>query len=87
MEDESGSNELNKRFEQAEAELLEITERQISAQRRRLHVRIDFLRANGNADGTPATQEQLDALDAEERKLSAARRALHTEIDALRGKA
>jgi hypothetical protein len=65
---------------------LRLEERELSARRRRLHTRLEFLRSNGNADGTPATPDQLAALDAEERKLSSARRALHRQIDELRTK-
>ena len=44
-------------------ERLEDEERALSARRARLHRRIDFLRANGNADGVPASPAQLEALD------------------------
>lgn len=85
MDEDSGLDEIAKRLVEVEVEvegeLLETTEREFSAARRRLHMRIDFLRAHGNADGTPATPQQLEALDAEEMELSAARRALHAEID------
>ena len=66
---------------------LEEEEKLISARRQRLHRRIEFLRTNGNADGSPVTAEQLIALNIEEREISAARRALHAQIDALRCKA
>jgi hypothetical protein len=59
-------------------------ERRISARRRRLHDRIDFLRLNGHADGTAVTADQLELLHEEERALSAARRALHERIAELR---
>jgi hypothetical protein len=65
-------------------ERLQLAERDVSARRRRLHTRIEFLRTSGNADGSSATLEQLAALDAEERDLSAARRALHAQIDELK---
>ena len=55
-------------------------ERRISARRRRLHDRIDFLRLNGHADGSAVTAEQLDSLYDEERGLSDTRRALHARI-------
>jgi predicted nucleic acid-binding Zn-ribbon protein len=65
-------------------ERLEAQERAISARRARLHDRIDFLRANGNADGTTATPEQLEALDEQERELSQERKKLHARIRELR---
>ncbi len=65
-------------------EQLDAEERRISARRARLHERIDFVRANGYADGTPATAEQLAALDEQERELSRQRRELHARIRELR---
>lgn len=65
-------------------EQLESQERSVSNRRRRLHDRIDFLRVSGNADGTPATTEQLAELDRQERELSQTRRELHRQIAAAR---
>jgi len=65
-------------------EQLDEEERRISARRARLHERINFVRANGNADGAPATAEQLAALDEQERELSRQRRELHARIRELR---
>ena len=59
-------------------------ERLLARQRARLHDRIDFLRANGNADGNPASPEQLEALDEQERELSRARKGLHARMSELR---
>ena len=84
-DDEHDLEELAKRVV-VENEHIEATEREFSTRRRRLHMRIDHLRAHGSADGTPATPEQLAALEAEERQLSAARRALHIQIDEMRRK-
>ena len=55
-------------------------ERALSARRRKLHDRIDFLRAGG---GGPVEEvaELLARLEAEEREVSAARRAIHARID------
>ena len=55
-------------------------ERVLSARRRKLHDRIDFLRAGG---GGPLEEvaELLAKLEAEEREVSAARRAIHARID------
>jgi hypothetical protein len=72
-------SDLAYRLEQLEAE-----ERRISVRRARLHDRIDFLRANGNADGMPATAGQLEALDEQERALSNERKELHARIGELR---
>lgn len=72
-------SELDRLLEQLEAE-----ERTLSGRRRRLHDRIDFVRAGGNPDGTPASPEQLEALDAQERTISDERKALHARIDAVR---
>lgn len=60
---------------------LEPEEHSISARRRRLHERIDFVRA-AHDDATSAAL--LPELDAQEREISAARRVLHRRIDALR---
>jgi chromosome segregation ATPase len=65
-------------------ERLEQEERRLSTRRARLHDRIDFVRANGNADGLPATPEQLEALEEQERALSRERSALHARIGELR---
>jgi hypothetical protein len=63
---------------------LEEAERHLSKRRERLHRRIELVRNVGNADGNPASPEQLDALDEEERELSKARRELHRRIAELR---
>jgi hypothetical protein len=65
-------------------EQLDEEERRISARRARLHERIDFVRANGNADGTLASAEQLSALDEQEREVSRQRKELHARIRELR---
>jgi hypothetical protein len=64
---------------------LEREEHLVSVRRRRLHDRIDFLRSSGNADGTPASPEQMAVLDAQEREISTKRRELHVQIAAARG--
>jgi predicted nucleic acid-binding Zn-ribbon protein len=58
-------------------------ERSISARRRRLHDRIDFLRAGG---GGPLEDvaELLASLEREEREVSAYRRELHERIELMR---
>ena len=71
--------ELDRLLEQLETE-----ERTISGRRRRLHDRIDFVRAGGNPDGTPASPEQLQALDVQERAISDERKALHARINQVR---
>lgn len=75
----TGPDDLDRLLAQLEEE-----ERLLSKRRARLHDRIDFLRANGNADGTPASPEQLEALDEQERELSKARKDLHARSDELR---
>jgi len=65
-------------------EQLDDEERRISARRAQLHARIDFLRANGNANGMPATREQLEMFDEQERTMSKARKDLHARIRELR---
>ena len=55
-------------------------ERSISAQRRRLHDRIAFVRAQGDA-GNAQTASQLDYLLEKERQLSRQRKELHRLID------
>lgn len=65
---------------------LEDDERRISARRARLHERIAFLRATGNADGTPPAPEQLETLDRQEREISRERKELHRRIDELAGR-
>jgi hypothetical protein len=62
----------------AELARLEEEERAVSARRRRLHDRIDFLRA------TAGDAAQLADLIADEHQVSAARHTLHERIDALR---
>jgi hypothetical protein len=57
-------------------------ERVVSAWRRTLHSRINFVHAQGSTD--PVTVEQLDYLVEKERPLSNRRLALHREIDRLR---
>jgi uncharacterized coiled-coil DUF342 family protein len=64
---------------------LEAEERSLSARRRRLHDRIDFIRS-GRADPSQV-DERLQKLLDEEREVSARRRQLHAEIDELRGRA
>jgi hypothetical protein len=66
-------------------EQLESEERTVSGKRRRLHDRIDFMRASGGISSR-AADEQLRRLEAEENQLSLRRRELHVEIDALRVK-
>jgi len=61
---------------------LEQEERAVSQRRRRLHERIDFLRAGGFSG--PEDLERLAKLEVEERDVSRARRELHERIDALR---
>jgi hypothetical protein len=63
-----------------ELERLEEEEQAVSARRRRLHDRIDFLRASGEPD----SEERLARLTAEERAISDRRLELHGLIDALR---
>ncbi len=65
-----------------ELERLESEERALSARRRRLHERIDFLRAGGADD--PGGADALAQLEQQEREVSAARRSLHRQIDELR---
>lgn len=67
-------------------EQLEAEERRISVRRARLHARIDFLRANGHADGAAATPEQLETLDRQEREISGERKELHARIRELTGR-
>jgi hypothetical protein len=57
-------------------------ERVVSAQRRTLQARIDFVHGQGASDA--ATVDQLAYLRAKERPLSDHRRALHREIAQLR---
>lgn len=61
-------------------ERLKAEERAISARRRRLHDRIDFLRAGGGGFSRE-TQQMLADLEAEEREVSRRRRELHQQID------
>jgi len=63
-----------------ELERLEEEELAVSARRRRLHDRIDFLRGTGEPD----LEERLAKLAEEERAISDRRRELHRVIDALR---
>jgi len=57
-------------------------EKALSARRRRLHDRIDFMRS-GRAAGGGDTAAQLQSLLDEERQVSTRRRELHAEIDKL----
>lgn len=63
-------------------EALEAEVRAVSARRRRLHDRIDFLRGSGV--GEPDAAERLAKLEEEEREVSVRRRELHAQIDACR---
>jgi hypothetical protein len=63
-----------------ELEKLEEEELAVSARRRRLHDRIDFLRGSGEPD----VEERLARLTTEERAISDRRLELHRLIDALR---
>lgn len=63
-------------------EELEEEERAVSARRRRLHDRIDFL--HGSGMGEPDAEERLARLLEEEREVSRRRRELHALIDARR---
>jgi predicted nucleic acid-binding Zn-ribbon protein len=58
-------------------------ERSISARRRRLHDRIDFLRAGGGGPLENVAQLLAD-LEQEEREVSAYRRDLHERIELMR---
>jgi predicted nucleic acid-binding Zn-ribbon protein len=62
---------------------LEAEERVVSSRRRRLHDKIDFLRAGGGV-ASDSSEEYLRKLQEEERELSIRRRELHAQIDALR---
>jgi len=63
-------------------ESLEAEERALSARRRRLHDRIDFLRGGG---GDPeAVGGELERLLDEEGRVSAERREIHRRLDELR---
>ena len=65
---------------------LEQEERRLSAKRRRLQERIDFLRAGG--DGfIERTDNRLEELREVEKETSRKRRALHARIDELRAAA
>ena len=68
----------------ARLDLLETTEQQISARRRKIHSRLEVLRINSDTNGVPVTPQQLGEIFAEERQLSTARRQLHGEIDAIK---
>ncbi len=57
-------------------------ERAISARRRRLHARIDFVRATGA--GSAYADQQLTEMIERERRVSADRRAIHHRIDETR---
>lgn len=61
-------------------ERLKAEERAVSARRRRLHDRIDFLHAGGGGFSRE-TQQMLADLEAEEREVSRRRRELHHQID------
>jgi hypothetical protein len=67
----------------ARLEQLEERERALSARRRALHDRIDFIRG-GSASPDAETLERLERLLDEEREVSATRAALHAQIDDLR---
>lgn len=58
-------------------------ERSVSAQRRMLHARIDFIRTQGTQSHVVA--QQVTYLMKKERALSDQRALLHNEIDELRG--
>jgi chromosome segregation ATPase len=62
---------------------LEEEERALSARRRRLHDRIDFLRGGAVSDEDPGLAE----LTAEEREVSRRRREVHARIDEIRAAA
>ncbi len=64
-------------------ERLTAEERSLSAQRRRLQDRIDFLRSGGRGPDDDVT-ELLDELLRRERELSERRRELHEEIELAR---
>lgn len=66
----------------ASLEALIEEERTVSARRRRLHEKIDFLRGTGVDE--PESRERLDRLEKEERTVSDRRRELHALIDARR---
>lgn len=65
----------------AELEELEREEQSLSARRRRLHDRIDFLRGGGDPEAVGA---ELDRLLEEESRVSARRREIHRRLDELR---
>jgi hypothetical protein len=67
----------------AALEHLEERERALSARRRALHDRIDFIRG-GSMGQDAETLERLERLLEEEREVSATRAALHAQIDDLR---
>ncbi len=71
--------DLARRLEQLEGE-----EHAISRRRGKLHELISYRKTMGNADGTPATQDQLAELDEEERENSRARKDLHAKIENVR---
>lgn len=77
--DDSSTGPVLKRLAELEA-----TERIVSATRRRLHERIDFLAAEKFG---VFRLRRLERLDQEEKKLSLRRRQLHAEIDAIRSAA
>ncbi len=59
-------------------------ERAVSARRRALHARLDFIRSQGDT-GNAETANQIEYLTAKERSLSDLRGELHREIDRLQG--
>jgi predicted nucleic acid-binding Zn-ribbon protein len=65
---------------------LERHERALSLRRRRLHDRIDFLRAGGGGD-TAAVNDLIAELERQEREVSAERRRIQERVDALRAQA
>ena len=72
------ATEQPRRIEQLTAE-----ERSLSARRRRVQDRIDFLRSGGRGPDEDVAEE-LAELVRRERELSAQRRALHEEIELAR---
>jgi hypothetical protein len=81
------AGELLRLSEEEREQLVALLEQEqlVSAQRRKLQDRIDFVRGQGASDA--ATLEQLGYLLAKERPLSDRRRALHREIARFRVRA
>jgi hypothetical protein len=63
---------------------LEELERELSAERRRLQDRIDFVRGGGAYAGGEIESDRLRQLEERERELSTRRRSLQRQIDAAR---